>query len=150
MSNETDWDELSDEYTEHTPAIIGETIRPQRAITMDDIDDIFAGRPLADQPRRKADVLYKAYLTPDMDAQVRAQAEREHIGKSALIRKALAAYLTANQALMCLIVCRGWCANGAREEGCPVRVRRGRVAVRAGCRLCGVRFRGSGRLLGLG
>ena len=52
--------------------------------------------------------------------------------------------------LMCLIVCRGWCANGAREEGCPVRVRRGRVAVRAGCRLCGVRFRGSGRLLGLG
>lgn len=52
MSNETDWDELSDEYTEHTPAIIGETIRPQRAITMDDIDDIFAGRPLADQPRR--------------------------------------------------------------------------------------------------
>lgn len=24
------------------------------------------------------------------------------------------------------------------------------VAVRAGCRLCGVRFRGSGRLLGLG
>ena len=64
MSNETDWDELSDEYTEHTPAIIGETIRPQRAITMDDIDDIFAGRPLADQPRRKADVLYKAYLTP--------------------------------------------------------------------------------------
>ena len=98
MSNETDWDELSDEYTEHTPAIIGETIRPQRAITMDDIDDIFAGRPLADQPRRKADVLYKAYLTPDMDAQVRAQAEREHIGKSALIRKALAAYLTANQA----------------------------------------------------
>ena len=98
MSNETDWDELSDEYTEHTPAIIGETIRPQRAITMDDIDDIFAGRPLADQPRRKADVLYKAYLTLDMDAQVRAQAEREHIGKSALIRKALAAYLTANQA----------------------------------------------------
>lgn len=103
MSNETDWDELSDEYTEHTPAIIGETIRPQRAITMDDIDDIFAGRPLAgrplaDQPRRKADVLYKAYLTPDMDARVRAQAEREHIGKSALIRKALAAYLTANQA----------------------------------------------------
>lgn len=57
-----------------------------------------AGRPLADQPRRKADVLYKAYLTPDMDAQVRAQAEREHIDKSALIRKALAAYLTANQA----------------------------------------------------
>lgn len=54
--------------------------------------------PLADQPRRKADVLYKAYLTPDMDAQVRAQAEREHIDKSALIRKALAAYLTANQA----------------------------------------------------
>ena len=50
MSNETDWDELSDEYTEHTPAIIGETIRPQRAITMDDIDDIFAGRP----PRRPA------------------------------------------------------------------------------------------------
>ena len=98
MSNETDWDELSDEYTEHTPAIIGETIRPQRAITMDYIDDIFAGRPLADQPRRKADVLYKAYLTPDMDARVRAQAEREHIGKSALIRKALAAYLTANQA----------------------------------------------------
>ena len=93
MSNETDWDELSDEYTEHTPAIIGETIRPQRAITMDDIDDIFAARP-----RRKADVLYKAYLTPDMDARVRAQAEREHIGKSALIRKALAAYLTANQA----------------------------------------------------
>ena len=89
MSNETDWDELSDEYTEHTPAIIGETISPQRAITMDDIDDIFAGRPLADQPRRKAD---------DMDAQGRAQAEREHIGKSALIRKALAAYLTANQA----------------------------------------------------
>ena len=50
MSNETDWDELSDEYTEHTPAIIGETIRPQRAITMDDIDDIFAGRPLAVSP----------------------------------------------------------------------------------------------------
>ena len=59
-------------------------------------DDLLAH--FADQPRRKADVLYKAYLTPDMDARVRAQAEREHIGKSALIRKALAAYLTANQA----------------------------------------------------
>ncbi|OZG62581.1 hypothetical protein BHAP_2055 [Bifidobacterium hapali] len=97
MTNETDWDKLSDEYAEHTPDIIGETIRPQRAITMDDIDDIFAGRPLAEKPRAKADVLYKAYLTADMDEQVRAQAAKEHIGKSALIRKALVAYLTANQ-----------------------------------------------------
>ncbi len=66
MSNETDWDELSDEYTEHTPAIIGETIRPQRAITMDDIDDIFAGRPLADQPRRKAALRVLAPMTTPM------------------------------------------------------------------------------------
>ncbi|KAB5606873.1 ribbon-helix-helix protein, CopG family [Bifidobacterium jacchi] len=98
MTNETDWDKLSDEYAKHTPGIIGETIRPQRAITMDDIDDIFAGRPLAEKPRAKADVLCKAYLTADMDEQVRAQAAKEHIGKSALIRKALVAYLAANQA----------------------------------------------------
>ncbi|KAA8824218.1 hypothetical protein EMO92_08830 [Bifidobacterium reuteri] len=97
MTTETDWDKLSDEYFEHTPDIIGETIRPQKAITMDDLDDIFARRPLAENPRAKADVLYKAYLTADMDEQVHAQATKEHIGKSALIRKALAAYLAANK-----------------------------------------------------
>ena len=50
MTNETDWDKLSDEYAEHTPDIIDETIRPQRSITMDDLDDIFAGRPSLRSP----------------------------------------------------------------------------------------------------
>lgn len=97
MTAENEWDRLSDDYAARTPGITGDTIRPDRAITMDDLDDIFAGRPLADKPRAKADVLCKAYLTADMDERVRAQADREHIGKSALIRKALAAYLDAAQ-----------------------------------------------------
>ena len=88
---------------EPTPDIIGEAIRPHRAITMDNIDDIFAGRPIAENPRAKADVLHKAYLTVDMDEQVRAQAAKWRIGKSALIRKALVAYLAANQAQPAMI-----------------------------------------------
>jgi hypothetical protein len=101
MTNETnmdiDWGKVSDDYAAHTPAIIGTTIHPNRAITMNDLDDIFAGRPLADAPRAKADVLCKTYLTADMEQQVREQAESEHIGKSALVRKALADYLNAHR-----------------------------------------------------
>ncbi|KFJ05091.1 hypothetical protein [Bifidobacterium subtile] len=101
MTNETnmdiDWGKVSDDYAAHLPAIIGAIIHRHRAITMDDLDDIFAGRPLAEVPRAKADVLCKIYLTVDMEQQVREQAEGEHIGKSALVRKALADCLNAHR-----------------------------------------------------
>ncbi len=65
-----------------------ETIRPQRAITMDDIERHLRRPP----PRRPAPPEGRRSLQgiprPFMDARMRAQAEREHIGKSALIRKA--------------------------------------------------------------
>lgn len=97
MNTQTDWAKLSDEYAAHTPETIGETIHPNRPISMADIDDIFAGRPLAEKPRAKADVLCKTYLTAELDEQVKAQAAREGIGKSALIRKALVAYLASKR-----------------------------------------------------
>lgn len=97
MNTQSDWAKLSDEYAEHTPETIGKTIHPNRPISMADIDDIFAGRPLAEKPRTKADVLCKTYLTRELDEQVKAQAARESIGKSALIRKALVAYLASKQ-----------------------------------------------------
>ena len=56
MTDEKKWDELSDYYAGHTPEIIREIQVPDRALTADDLDDIFAGRPLADQPRPKADI----------------------------------------------------------------------------------------------
>ena len=62
MTDEKTWDELSDYYAGHTPEIIREIQVPDRALTADDLDDIFAGRPLADQPRPKADILAKTYL----------------------------------------------------------------------------------------
>lgn len=98
MNDAVDWNEISDQYAaDDAVTQIGPSIKVTRELTMDDLDDIFAGRPLAEKPRAKADVLYKAYLTADMDEQVRAQAAKEHIGKSALIRKALVAYLRATQ-----------------------------------------------------
>lgn len=87
------WSALSDEYASETPEIVGEVTRPTREFTMADLDDIFAGRPLAETPREKATVLRKAYLTPDMAAMADNQAKAERISVSALLRKALAAYL---------------------------------------------------------
>lgn len=87
------WSALSDEYAATTPRIVGEVTHPTREFTMADLDDIFAGRPLAETPRDKATVMRKAYLTPGMAAMADSQAKAEHISVSALLRKALAAYL---------------------------------------------------------
>lgn len=92
-TNTTDWNALSDDYAASTPKIVGKVVRPAREITMEDLDDIFAGRPLAESPREKATVMRKAYLTQDMADLADRQAQAEHISVSALLRKALAAYL---------------------------------------------------------
>lgn len=90
----TDWNKLSDEYAADTDLQpIGKFIHPKRAITPEDLDDIFAGRPLADAPRQRASVVRKTYLTPSMAELADAQAKRENISGAALLRKALAAYL---------------------------------------------------------
>ena len=60
MTQKIDWSKISDSYARETPQIIGEVIRPARPITVDDLDDIFAGRPLADTPREKRSVVRKA------------------------------------------------------------------------------------------
>lgn len=53
MTDEKKWDELSDYYAGHTPEIICEIQVPDRALTADDLDDIFAGRlsPTSRVPR---------------------------------------------------------------------------------------------------
>lgn len=93
MTQKIDWFEISDSYARETPQIIGEAIRPTRLITVDDLDDIFAGRPLSDTPRAKASVMRKTYLTPEMADKADRQAKEEHLSGTALIRKAPAAYL---------------------------------------------------------
>ena len=93
MTHNNEWSELSDSYAEHTPRIVGEVIRPSRPLTAADLDDIFAGRPLAEQPRQQASVMCKTYLTPDMASRADMQAKKEHLSKAALLRKTLAAYL---------------------------------------------------------
>ena len=60
MAQNIDWSEVSNSYARETPRIVGEVIRPARPITVDDLDDIFDGRPLADAPREKASVVRKA------------------------------------------------------------------------------------------
>ena len=91
--SDINWSTLSDEYASETPEIVGEVTHPTREFTMADLDDIFAGRPLAEAPREKATVMRKAYLTPEMATMADRQAKTEHISVSALLRKALAAYL---------------------------------------------------------
>ena len=93
MAGNDEWSELSDSYAEHTPQIIGEVIHPSGTLTASDLNDIFAGRPLAEQSRQHASVMCKTYLTPDMASMADMQAKREHLSKAALLRKALAAYL---------------------------------------------------------
>ena len=60
------------------------------------LDDIFAGRPLADQPRPKADILAKTYLTKEIEAEARSIMKSEGIGMSTLLRKALVSYLESH------------------------------------------------------
>ena len=96
MTNEdNEWDQLSDYYAEHTPQILGEVDLPQRALTEQDLDDIFAGRPLSDNPRPKAEILAKTYLTREINSQAKTAMERENITMSALLRKALVSYLNS-------------------------------------------------------
>lgn len=96
MTDEKTWDELSDYYAGHTPEIIREIQVPDRALTADDLDDIFAGRPLADQPRPKADILAKTYLTKEIETEARSVMKSEGIGMSTLLRKALVSYLDSH------------------------------------------------------
>ena len=96
MTDEKTWDELSDYYAGHTPEIIREIQVPDRALTADDLDDIFAGRPLADQPRPKADILAKTYLTNEIELEARRVMKRECISTSSLLRKALVSYLDSH------------------------------------------------------
>lgn len=60
MSDAVDWNEISDQYAaDDAVTQIGPAIKVTRELTMDDLDDIFAGRPLADRTRQKADVICK-------------------------------------------------------------------------------------------
>ncbi len=90
----SEWDELSDAYAKDTAMHPISPVRhPGRAITQTDLDDIFAGRPLAERPRQHASIVRKTYLTADMAELADSQARKEHISMAALLRKALAAYL---------------------------------------------------------
>ena len=52
MSDEhVDWDRIEQEYVDYGVEQVGEPIIPTRALGMNDIEDIFADRPLADDPR---------------------------------------------------------------------------------------------------
>ena len=53
MTDEKTWDELSDYYAGHTPEIIREIQVPDRALTADDLDDIFAGTD-SSRPQKRA------------------------------------------------------------------------------------------------
>lgn len=97
QNNKTNWEEISDSYAQMTPETIGPVLHPNREITMADLDDIFAGRPLADNPREKATVMRKTYLTEALDKSVRQQAKRENLGISAFIRKAISTYLNGTR-----------------------------------------------------
>ncbi|WEV59064.1 hypothetical protein OZX67_00315 [Bifidobacterium sp. ESL0728] len=97
QNNKTKWEEISDSYAQTTPETIGPVLHPHREITMDDLNDIFAGRPLVDSPREKATVMRKTYLTETLDKSVRQQAKRENLGISAFIRKAIATYLNGTR-----------------------------------------------------
>ncbi|GGI15302.1 hypothetical protein GCM10007377_15220 [Galliscardovia ingluviei] len=52
MNQEERYEAMSDYFVEHTPQL-GEHVvaLPHRQIEVSDLDDIFAGRPLAEQPR---------------------------------------------------------------------------------------------------
>lgn len=93
MSDERTWDELSDHYAAHTPEVVNEMDVPGRVLTMEDLDSIFAGRPLADSPRARAYIMAQTYLTEEINDQAKRAMEREHISMSALLRKALVSYL---------------------------------------------------------
>lgn len=89
-----EWDKLSDAYAQDATVRPTGTVRhPHRAITQADLDDIFAGRPLAEHPRQKASIMRKTYLTADMAELADQQARKEQISMAALLRKALASYL---------------------------------------------------------
>ena len=90
----SEWDKLSDAYAKDAAIQpLGPVRRPSRTITQTDLDDIFAGRPLAEHPRQHASIVRKTYLTADMAELAYNQAREEHISMAALLRKALAAYL---------------------------------------------------------
>lgn len=49
-----------------------------------------------DQPRPKADILAKTYLTKEIETEARSVMKSEGIGMSALLRKALVSYLDSH------------------------------------------------------
>ena len=59
MIIDIDWQSESDYYATHDLEPVGPVTRVDREIDMSDVDDIFAGRPLADRTRQKADVICK-------------------------------------------------------------------------------------------
>ncbi len=87
-----EWSELSDLCAQHTSQIVGEVIYPRRTLTTGDLDGIFAGRPLS-TARQRASVICKIYLTSGMASVADVQAKKECLSKTAVLRKALAAYL---------------------------------------------------------
>lgn len=51
----SEWDKLSDAYAKDAAIQpLGPVRHPGRTITQTDLDDIFAGRPLAERPRQRA------------------------------------------------------------------------------------------------
>lgn len=95
--DEKTWESLSDAYAmDRSLQPMGPVMHPHRAIIPDDLDAIFAGRPLAELDRERASVVCKTYLTPSMAEKAQAQADREHISRAALLRKAMAQYLNSN------------------------------------------------------
>jgi hypothetical protein len=94
MSNDkTDWDRIEQEYVDHGIEQIGEPNTPTRMLDVGDLDDVFAGRPLANAPRSRVKKVWKTGATAELDEQARSAAEDEGLPLSALVRKSVREYL---------------------------------------------------------
>jgi hypothetical protein len=89
----TDWDRIEQGYVDHGIEQIGEPMTPTRLLDVSDLDDIFAGRPLADAPRSRVKKIWKTGATAELDEQARNAAEAEGLPLAALVRKSVREYL---------------------------------------------------------
>lgn len=88
-----DWDRIEQEYVDHGAKRIGEEITPSRRLGDGDIEDIFAGRPLADEPRHRITATWKAGAPEDLDIAARRAASAEGVPLAALVRKSMREYI---------------------------------------------------------
>lgn len=88
MNQEERYEAMSDYFVEHVPQL-GEHVvdLPNRELELSDLDDIFAGRPLAEQPRAKANIPLKTYVTSDLNVMVESKLSVNISGKRRLCVK---------------------------------------------------------------